>query len=151
MGVEGAYAGGRPVYFVDGGRTPFLKARGTPGPCSSADLAVAAGKALLARQPFAPEALDEVVFGCIIPGPDEANIARIIAMRLGCGPAAGHSNTRTRIIRMLTTPRSSACCCTGTAIPRMRTRSTAPASGLSGCSPRMAAGARSSRRTRISI
>jgi len=87
MGVEGAYAGGRPVYFVDGGRTPFLKARGTPGPCSSADLAVAAGKALLARQPFAPEALDEVVFGCIIPGPDEANIARIIAMRLGCGRA----------------------------------------------------------------
>jgi len=87
MAVEGAYAGGRPVYFVDGGRTPFLKARGTPGPCSAADLAVAAGRAMLARQPFEPDALDEVVFGCIIPGPDEANIGRIIAMRLGCGRA----------------------------------------------------------------
>jgi acetyl-CoA C-acetyltransferase len=87
MGVEGAYAGGRPVYFVDGGRTPFLKARGTPGPFHASDLAVAAGKALLARQPFEPGQLDEVVFGCIIPGPDELNIARIIALRLGCGKA----------------------------------------------------------------
>jgi len=87
MAVEGAYAGGRPVYFVDGGRTPFLKARGTPGPFRAADLAVAAGRALLARQPFEPGDLDEVVFGCIIPGPDEANIGRIIALRLGCGKA----------------------------------------------------------------
>lgn len=87
MGVEGAYAGGRPVYFVDGGRTPFLKARGTPGPFHASDLAVAAGKALLARQPFEPGQLDEVVFGCIIPGVDELNIARIIALRLGCGKA----------------------------------------------------------------
>jgi acetyl-CoA C-acetyltransferase len=48
---------------------------------------VAAGRTLLSRQPFAPEELDEVVFGCIIPGPDELNIARIIALRLGCGKA----------------------------------------------------------------
>ena len=87
MPVEGAYAGGRPVYVVDGSRTPFLKARGTPGPFRASDMAVAAGSALLARQPFQPAALDEVVFGCIIPGPDEANIARIIALRLGCGKA----------------------------------------------------------------
>ena len=87
MAAEGAYAGGRPVYFVDGCRTPFLKARGTPGPFHAADLAVAAGRTLLARAPFEPAALDEVVFGCIIPGPDEANIARIIALRLGCGKA----------------------------------------------------------------
>jgi acetyl-CoA C-acetyltransferase len=85
--AAGAYAGARPVYFVDGGRTPFLKARGTPGPFRSSDLAVAAGKTLLARQPFEPGDLDEVVFGCIIPGPDEANIGRIIALRLGCGKA----------------------------------------------------------------
>jgi acetyl-CoA C-acetyltransferase len=85
--AEGAYAGGRPVYVVDGCRTPFLKARGTPGPFSASDLAAAAGRALLARLPFPPEALDEVVFGCIIPGPDEANLARIVALRLGCGKA----------------------------------------------------------------
>jgi acetyl-CoA C-acetyltransferase len=87
MPVEGAYAGGRPVYVVDGSRTPFLKFKGAPGPYRAADLGVAAGRALLARQPFEPSALDEVVFGCIIPGPDEANIGRIIALRLGCGKA----------------------------------------------------------------
>lgn len=85
MTDRGAYAGGRPVYVVDGLRTPFLKAREKPGPFSAADLAVAAGKALLARQPFAADALDEVILGCIIPAPSEVNIARIVALRLGCG------------------------------------------------------------------
>jgi acetyl-CoA C-acetyltransferase len=79
------YEGGRPVYIVDGNRTPFLKAQGKPGPFRASDLAVAAGKALLARQPFPPEALDEVILGCIIPGPDEVNIARLVSLRLGCG------------------------------------------------------------------
>ena len=85
MEDAGAYQSGRPVYIVDGNRTPFLKMRGTPGPFRASDLAVAAGRALLLRQPFQPEDLDEVVLGCIIPGPDEANIARIAALRLGCG------------------------------------------------------------------
>ena len=80
-----AYANGRAVYIVDGNRTPFLKAQGRPGPFWASDLAVAAGKSLLARQPFAPKALDEVILGCIIPGPDEVNIARLVALRLGCG------------------------------------------------------------------
>jgi acetyl-CoA C-acetyltransferase len=76
---------GRPVYVVDGARTPFLKARGGPGPFSAADLATQAARALLMRQPFAPTAFDEVIAGCVMPGPDEANIARIVALRLGCG------------------------------------------------------------------
>ena len=80
-----AYAGGRPVYIVDGSRTPFLKAQGRPGPFRASDLALAAGRPLLARQPFLPQALDEVILGCIIPGPDEVNIARLVALRLGCG------------------------------------------------------------------
>ena len=80
-----AYAGGRPVYICDGNRTPFLKAQGRPGPFRAADLAVAAGKALLARQPFPPQTLDEVILGCVSPGPDEVNIARLVALRLGCG------------------------------------------------------------------
>lgn len=75
----------RPVYLIDGSRTPFLRARGTPGPFSAADLAVAGGRPLLARQPFAPDALDEVVVGCVAPAPEEANIARIASLRLGCG------------------------------------------------------------------
>lgn len=73
------------VFVVDGARTPFLKARGEPGPFSASDMAVACGRPLLARMPFEPDAFDEVIVGCVIPGPDEANIARIIALRLGCG------------------------------------------------------------------
>jgi acetyl-CoA C-acetyltransferase len=75
----------RPVYVVDGSRTPFLKAQGKPGPFLASDLAVAAGRPLLMRQAVAPEQFDEVILGCIGPGPDEANIARIVALRLGCG------------------------------------------------------------------
>lgn len=75
---------GRDVYVVDGSRTPFLKAKGV-GPFTGSDLAVAAGMALLNRQPFSPTELDEVIIGSAMPGPDEANIARVIALRLGCG------------------------------------------------------------------
>jgi acetyl-CoA C-acetyltransferase len=75
----------RDVYIVDGARTPFLKARGKPGSLSASDLAVNAGRELLARQPFAPTELGEVVLGCMMPSPDEANIARYVALRLGCG------------------------------------------------------------------
>ena len=76
---------GCPVYLVDGCRTPFLKARGTPGPFSASDLAVAAGRPLLARQPFTPGTLDEVVLGCVSSGVEEANVARVAALRLGIG------------------------------------------------------------------
>jgi acetyl-CoA C-acetyltransferase len=75
----------REVYIVDGARTPFLKAKGKPGTLSASDLAVSVGRELLANQPFSPEDLGEVVIGCVMPSPDEANIARVIALRLGCG------------------------------------------------------------------
>ncbi len=75
---------GKPVYIVDGCRTPFLKAKNV-GPFSASDLAVAAGNVLLKRQPFLPTDLDEVIIGCVMAGPDEINIARVIALRLGCG------------------------------------------------------------------
>jgi acetyl-CoA C-acetyltransferase len=74
----------RPVYVVDGARTPFLKARGKPGPFKAAGLAMGAARPLLARQPFEAGDLDEVILGCVMPGPDEANIARVLALRLGC-------------------------------------------------------------------
>lgn len=74
-----------PVYIVDGARTPFIKSRNVPGPFSASDLAVAAGRALLVRQPFAASDLDEVILGCAIPSVDETNIGRVAALRLGCG------------------------------------------------------------------
>ena len=75
----------KPVYVVDGARTPFLKARNAPGPFAASDLAVQAGRSLLTRQPFAPSDLDEVILGCAAPSPDETNIGRMVALRLGCG------------------------------------------------------------------
>ena len=73
------------VYIVDGSRSPFLKARGRPGPFQASDLAVQSATPLLMRQPFAAEELDEVIVGCVGPSPDEVNIARVISLRLGCG------------------------------------------------------------------
>ncbi|MGB8433334.1 MAG: acetyl-CoA C-acyltransferase, partial [Burkholderiales bacterium] len=75
----------RAIYVVDGARTPFLKARNRPGPFSASDLATQAGKQLLARQPFAPDELDEVILGCAAPSVDEVNIGRVVALRMGCG------------------------------------------------------------------
>src|SRR3990167_5449042 len=73
-----------PVYIVDGARTPFLKATVERGPFSASDLAVACGRELLARQNFSADLVDEVIVGCMMPSEDEANIARIIGLRLGC-------------------------------------------------------------------
>ena len=76
---------GRPVYIVDGSRTPFIKARSGPGPFKAADLAVAAARPLLLRQAFEASAIDEMITGCITPAPEEVNISRFIALRLGLG------------------------------------------------------------------
>src|SRR3990167_8280433 len=75
----------RAVYVVDGARTPFLKAKTERGPFSASDLAISTGRTLLTRQTFSPTDIDEVILGCMMPSEDEANIARLIALRLGCG------------------------------------------------------------------
>ncbi|MDP1573848.1 MAG: acetyl-CoA C-acetyltransferase [Coxiellaceae bacterium] len=75
----------RPVYIVDGARSPFLKAKTERGPFSASDLAVSVGRTLLTRQNFSATDIDEVIMGCMMPSEDEANIARLIALRLGCG------------------------------------------------------------------
>jgi acetyl-CoA C-acetyltransferase len=73
------------VYVVDGARTPFLKAKGKLGPFSGGDLAVGCGRPLLARQSFSPTEFDEVIVGAAMPSADEANIGRVVSLRLGCG------------------------------------------------------------------
>ncbi len=73
------------VYVVDGARTPFLKAKGKLGPFSGGDLAVGCGRPLLARQSFSPIEFDEVIVGAAMPSADEANIGRVVSLRLGCG------------------------------------------------------------------
>ena len=73
----------RPVFLVDGARTPILKARSGRGPFSAADLAVQAGRPLLARSRLAARDFDEVVLACVMPSEREANIGRVAALRLG--------------------------------------------------------------------
>ena len=75
----------RPVFIVDGSRTPFLKARSGPGPFTPVDLAVQCGRPLLARQPFAASEFDQVILGCVNVIADEMNPARVAALRLGMG------------------------------------------------------------------
>jgi len=75
---------GKPVYIIDGARTPFLKADGMNNRFTASDLALTASRNLLLRQSFEKNDLDEVIIGCVMPGPDEANIARMITLRLGC-------------------------------------------------------------------
>ena len=79
----------RPVYIIDGSRTPFLKARSGPGPFTPVDLAVQCGRPLLARQPFAPSAFDQVILGCVNVIADEMNPARVAALRLGMSRLLG--------------------------------------------------------------
>ncbi|MET0481949.1 MAG: acetyl-CoA C-acyltransferase, partial [Aestuariivirgaceae bacterium] len=57
----GEHSPGRPVFIVDGARTPFIKAQNKPGPFTPVDLAVQAGRPLLARQPFDRRHFDEVI------------------------------------------------------------------------------------------
>jgi acetyl-CoA C-acetyltransferase len=75
----------KPVYVVDGARTPFLKSKNRPGPFAASDLATQAGRSLLSRQKFSPDQLDEVILGCAAPSVDEVNIGRVAALRMGCG------------------------------------------------------------------
>src|SRR6202163_2701121 len=77
----------RPVFIIDGSRTPFLKARSGPGPFTPVDLAVQCGRPLLARQPFAATAFDQVILGCVNVIADEMNPARVAALRLDMGEA----------------------------------------------------------------
>jgi acetyl-CoA C-acetyltransferase len=73
----------RKVYIVDGSRTPQLRSTGRIGPFSAGDLAVGAARPLLSRHDIPLDAIDEVILGCMMPGEREANIARVVALRLG--------------------------------------------------------------------
>lgn len=73
------------VYIVDGSRSAFLKAKGKPGAFSASDLAVYTIRELLKKHSFAPDQIGEVVTGNTMASPKEANIGRLIALRVGCG------------------------------------------------------------------
>ncbi|MDP6705410.1 MAG: acetyl-CoA C-acetyltransferase [Alphaproteobacteria bacterium] len=84
---DGGRTRARPVYIVDGARTPFLKVQGKPGAFTPVDLAVQCGRPLLLRQPFSADAFDAVILGCVNVIADEMNPARVAALRLDMGEA----------------------------------------------------------------
>lgn len=69
------------VYVVDGKRTPFIKAGLVPAMWTASDLTVQTGQSLLLE--YEHSIIDEVILGCVMPNLNEANIARIVALRLG--------------------------------------------------------------------
>ena len=52
------------------------RSRNLPRPFAASDLAAISGRALLTRQPFAADRLDEVIVGGASPSVDEVNIGR---------------------------------------------------------------------------
>ncbi len=70
------------VLIVDGARTPFIRAKGR-GPFLASDLAVSAARTILLRQKILPTQIDEVITGCVMPSAYEANISRVVGLRLG--------------------------------------------------------------------
>ena len=72
------------VFIVDASRTPFLKVRNRPNLLSAVDLAIAAIKPLLDRNPLVQDNLDELIVSCVEPGINETHIGRVIAKRLNC-------------------------------------------------------------------
>ncbi|WP_010598582.1 thiolase family protein [Rickettsiella massiliensis] len=71
----------RPVYLIDGLRTPWLK----KSPFSATDLALQTIRALLLRQTLTPQTIEHLIVGCTQSGPKEINLGSVLASRLGCG------------------------------------------------------------------
>ena len=74
MSTKDARMAFKPVYVVDGSRTPFLKARTGPGPFSAGDLAVQAGARCCCASP-SPTDVDEVIVAAPRPRPTKSTSA----------------------------------------------------------------------------
>jgi acetyl-CoA C-acetyltransferase len=72
----------KPVYVIDGLRSPILKARGRPGPFIASDMSLAIARSLLSKHAECANKIDEIILGCVMPRADEVNIARLVGLRL---------------------------------------------------------------------
>ena len=85
MNAKNSTAINTPIYIVDSLRSPFLKAKGKPGVFSASDMATQIGRVLLSKNKISPTDISQVILGCMMPSENEANIGRLVALRLGCG------------------------------------------------------------------
>lgn len=71
------------IAILSGARTPFTKAFGALSTVSAQDLGSIAARGALERAALSTMQLDQVVFGNVATPPDAANIARVIALKVG--------------------------------------------------------------------
>jgi acetyl-CoA acetyltransferase family protein len=74
---------GRPVVILGGLRTPWVKAGADFARVHATELARLPAEELLLRLAIAPSQIDEVIFGNVAQPADSANVARVVALRLG--------------------------------------------------------------------
>jgi acetyl-CoA C-acetyltransferase/acetyl-CoA acyltransferase len=83
MTYGGAERGERPVAVLGGLRTPWAKAGTALSEVHAVELGRIASEELLLGLAIEPREVDEVIFGNIAQPHDAANLARVIALRLG--------------------------------------------------------------------
>lgn len=71
------------IAIVLGRRTPFCKANGLFKDWQADDLGAFAIKELVARAPFSPDEIDEVILGNVLQPSHATNIARVAAVKAG--------------------------------------------------------------------
>jgi len=83
------------LVIAAGIRTPMAKAGGVFAKEDAGHLGALVARELLTRTAVAPEAIDEIVTGCVGPPFDEANVSRVIGLRAGL-PRATSARTVAR-------------------------------------------------------
>jgi acetyl-CoA acetyltransferase family protein len=73
----------RPVVLLAGVRTPWCKAGGVFAGEDVAHLGALVAREVIARSGIDPETIDEVIAGCAGQPSDQANVARVLAVRAG--------------------------------------------------------------------
>ncbi|MGH7445835.1 MAG: acetyl-CoA C-acyltransferase, partial [Longimicrobiales bacterium] len=80
---------GRRVAIVDGCRTPFSKAGTYFRDMTPTQLGTVAVRELLSRAELAPDQVDELVYGIVVPNIDAPNVAREVGLAAGIPPTKG--------------------------------------------------------------
>lgn len=71
------------LVILEGVRTPFLKAGSDAKDLSAAELGKQVLQALFKRLPLQPDAVDEIIFGCVAQPFDAANVTRVAQIKAG--------------------------------------------------------------------
>ncbi|MFC1618861.1 acetyl-CoA C-acyltransferase [Candidatus Neomarinimicrobiota bacterium] len=82
------------IAIVGGVRTPFAKAFTDLNDLNASDLAKLTTQELLQRLDLAPEAVDEIVWGAVLPTMSNLNVGREVAIALGLNHAPGYTLAR---------------------------------------------------------